>query len=228
MGSWWGKQDPQRQEKRGKTGRRVGGLKPQPAFNFSQTTRSWCPMPYIFKGMYTSPLPASDTDGDRNIQALGNRFLWCCFPCGALCWQTELAINSLSAGWTSSLALRKPHHRAAHRYLPLALKVWSSSLGRVALNNSTQCFSLQPHVELQLFVCCSGDLPSLWKSRGYSRTFHVSDPHHGSASPPPPLFPQARQGRMIHWHWISLALAAFLGRSLDPTLKLLLLSGEKE
>lgn len=62
-------------KKRGKTGRRVGGLKPQPAFNFSQTTWSWCPMPYIFKGMYTSPLPAGDTDGDRNIQALGNQFL---------------------------------------------------------------------------------------------------------------------------------------------------------
>lgn len=41
-------------KKRGKTGRRVGGLKPQPAFNLSQTTGSWCPMPYILRGMYTS------------------------------------------------------------------------------------------------------------------------------------------------------------------------------
>lgn len=103
-------------KKRRKSGRRVRGLKPQPAFNFSQTTWSWCPMPYIFKGMYTSPLPASDTDGDRNIQALGNQFLWCCFQCGALCWQTESAINSLSSRWTSSLVFSKYCHHASHHY----------------------------------------------------------------------------------------------------------------
>lgn len=93
----------------------------------------------------------------------------------------------------------------------------------ISLNNRAQCF-LQLHVELELFVCCSGDLPSPWKSQGFSRTFHVYDPHHGTSSPPPLLFPQARQGRMIHWHWISLALAAYWGwlfrdYSLDLTLK---------
>lgn len=74
-GAGGGNETHRDKKKRGKTGRRVGGLKPQPAFNFSQTTWSWCPMPYIFKGMYMSPLPAGDTDGDRNIQALGNQFL---------------------------------------------------------------------------------------------------------------------------------------------------------
>lgn len=64
-----GKGPTETRKKGGKIGRRVGGLKRQPAFNFSQTTWSWCPIPYIFKGMYKSPLSASDTDGDRNIQA---------------------------------------------------------------------------------------------------------------------------------------------------------------
>lgn len=31
-------------------------------------------MPYILIGMYTRPLPASDTDGDRNIQVLDTQF----------------------------------------------------------------------------------------------------------------------------------------------------------
>lgn len=44
-------------------------------------------------------------------------------------------------------------------------------------------------------MCCSGDLPSPWKSKGFNRTFHVYDPHHGTSSPPPLLFPQARQGK---------------------------------
>lgn len=40
-------------------------------------------MPYILIGMYTRPLPASDTDGDRNTQVLGTPFfllllsMWC-------------------------------------------------------------------------------------------------------------------------------------------------------
>lgn len=63
-----GGKGPTETRKKWGIGRRVGGLKLQPAFNFSQTTWSWCPIPYIFKGMYTSPLSASDTDGDRNIK----------------------------------------------------------------------------------------------------------------------------------------------------------------
>lgn len=91
-------------------------------------------MAYIFKGMYTSPLPAGDTDGDRNIQALGNQFLWCCFPCGALCWQTELDINSPSGRWTNSLcALSKLCHHFAHHYLPWALKSADDLLGLTLL-----------------------------------------------------------------------------------------------
>lgn len=86
-----GQQDPQSWEKEGKTGKTAGRLKSKPAFNFSQTTWSWCPMPYILTGIYSRPLPASDTDGDRNIQVLFAQIFWRCFPCGTLCWQRQLA-----------------------------------------------------------------------------------------------------------------------------------------
>lgn len=83
----------------------------------------------------------------------------------------------------------------------------------IHLNNRAQCFlqHTQLQAEVELFVCCSGDLPSPWKSKGFSRTFHVYNLHHGTSSPPPLLFPQTRQGRMIHWHWISLALVVYWG-----------------
>lgn len=71
----WGNKTHRDKKERGKTGRRVTGLKPQPSFNFSKTTWSWCPMPYIVKGICTCPLSAHNTDGGRNIQALGNHFL---------------------------------------------------------------------------------------------------------------------------------------------------------
>lgn len=89
--SCWGNRTHKVGEKEGKTGKTAGRLKSKPAFNFSQTTWSWCPMPYILTGIYSRPLPASDTDGDRNIQVLFTQIFWRCFPCGALCWQRQLA-----------------------------------------------------------------------------------------------------------------------------------------
>lgn len=96
----------------------------------------------------------------------------------------------------------------------------------IHLNNRAQCFlqHTQLQAEVELFVCCSGELPSPWKSKGFSRSFHVHNLHHGTSSPPPLLFPQTRQGRTIHWIWISLALVVywswlFLYYPLEVTLK---------
>lgn len=47
----------------------------QPAFDFAQTAQSWCPMPYKVIGIYNCPLLGYETDGERNIQALGDGFL---------------------------------------------------------------------------------------------------------------------------------------------------------
>lgn len=205
-GAGWGENKTRRdKKKKGKTGRRVGGLKPQPAFNFSQTTRCWCPMPYIFKDMYMSPLPAGNTDGDRNIQALGNQFLWCCFPCGACCWQTELAINSVNRRWTSSPVLGWRRH-AAHHYLPQTVTLLHTCKSH---SNEYDNF-LEQQSSVFLSTCGAGTVCVLfrWPSipmerKGYTKIFPCTwHPHHGTSSPSSLLFPLARRGRMINWHWL--------------------------
>lgn len=229
LGCWWGlcgrkragggKGPTETRKKGGKIGRRVGGLKLQPAFNFSQTTWSWCPIPYIFKGMYTSPLSASDTDGDRNIQAQVNQRLWCYLPCGALCWQTKLAINIQNWRWTSSLVLSKLCHQAAGDKDATCYTWfnWDTVLrkqGRVVLVETVL-------VELELFLSCS--------SRKVIAPFHP----HGKAELfmnmtliMEPLHPQHSSfHRRVRDGWYTGTIPGLFS---GPESKVLVFNGEKE
>lgn len=164
-------------------------------------------MPYIFKGMYISPLPASDTDGDRNIQAPGNRFLWCCFP--MRCTLLTVWVSHAGDGQDPSERPSCSLLPAAFQYSTHHLFVWASRRGNIAFvwNNSAWWTGWVGPVRL-LFIT----LHPHGKARLSTDLTHIMEPLHLHLS----SFHRRVRGRMLHWQRFSLALALFLDCSLDP------------